>query len=110
MDKRSLWNLRRANVAQKFIPQWKRNALWELVNMTQKIIRLWFRGMRNLSCVAVVVVCRIREESLNSAFKQCHTIMKGAHHYDTCEKQLEDMRFNQRMCKQKKRTAQVIYF
>ena len=36
--------------------------------------------------------------------------MKRAHHYATCEKQLEDMRFNQRMYKQKKLTARVIYF
>ena len=72
----------------RFIPPWKRNALWELVNNdTPKISRLRFWVVRNLP----FVVCRIREEPLISAFKPCSAVMKRVHSCDTCEKQLEDM-------------------
>ena len=111
LDKRScVRNLRRANVAHDLSLSGSEMHsgsyyLW------QKIIRLWFRGEWETCPVWLsFAVCRIQEESLNSAFKQCHTLMKRAHHYATCEKQLEDMRFNQRMYKQKKLTARVIYF
>ena len=52
-----------------FIFRWKWNALWELVNKsnkTQKIRHPWFRGVRNSS----FAVCRIRGVPLISAFKR----------------------------------------
>jgi len=55
----------------RFIPRWKRNALWELVNKThQKFAVFGFGGWVTCPLRPSFAVCRIRREPLISAFKQ----------------------------------------